>query len=1409
MVGKLRHYIKLFFTAAGKWRYARIAAAGLIVLSVVLPVVTILIDSKSYALSAKEQSLVGKPNTNLTAKLSYDAKQKAWLFNNLEKPASSKNEVEALLRAQAGGGGADDTTLYSATLPANPKQGITYTDNATNLSFTLKPQFKKGQGKLVDNRLIYPMADDAKAVYTIKSNGLKEDIILGKNIGNELTYSYTLDLPKELDARIQKDGTVGIYSINPTLITAKTSQDSDAEKLRTARQAAPKDYLAFGLPAPVIIDAKGKHVPGTFSLIGDTLTVHARGLSKLSYPLTIDPSVVITSSSDFASGSGDGMIDFTSADQISRGSTSGGTVGAWSTTTSFNSILGNRSTVGSVIYNGYVYLIGGYNGITRADAAYAPINSNGTLGSWTATTTLPEVRAQMRAIAYNGFMYVLGGSNGAGTFYDTVRYAPINSNGSLGAWSSTTSFSGVRGSAAAVTYGNYMYILGGEYNNYASSRNDIQYAAIKADGTLGSWVSAGTMTTERSGMGSVAYNGYLYITGGNDTSGNIYNLAQKAKINDDGTLGAWTNEPNLPTVLSAGLNSATFYNGYIYIAGGWNGGWTGVATQTDIVYYARIQANGSLSPWRTTTSFSTTRQVGALLAYNNRLYILGGEKADNTNYYSDVQYAVINSPGSTTPFATSGNTFTTTRRGAQTLVYNGYLYVMGGDNGSTPVNTIQVASIASDGTIGSFSATTAFTTNRTYFAAVAYGGYMYVMGGCSSAYSSCTTAGNNLATTYRAPISDNGTIGTWTNTNMQALPAARYGIAAVAYNGYMYVMGGLNGSTFSNTIYYHAISATDGSMSGAWSTSSRTLPASMAYMQAIAYGGNLYVAGGCSAGALTCTTSRNTIHYAPFGTSGELSSTLTASGTFTTARGDFGFTAVNGILYLTGGRTNTTYYNDTQFAPINTDGTSGTWSIVSGATLATTRYGIGMTSSDGNVYVTGGYNGSTYYNNVQIAAVNNGGGGAVGSWATDSTDTFTTARTQGQTVTYNGYIYVLGGYNSGGANLNTVQYAPLNTDGTVGAWTATSNFTNARRTFSAAAMNGYLYILGGQGGTYYKDIQYAKINADGSIGSWASAGSNVSNGGQGACLVAHNGYVYSLGGWDGSTDHNSVRYAAQNTNGTIGSWQNGTSFTTGRSNLNCLAHGNYLYILGGETSVGQSDVQYALINANGSIGSWAYTTSFNLGRANLAAFSYNGFMYIAGGVDSTTTNVDRNDMQYAPINANGTIGEWRQTNPISDSSYMDMVAYRGYVYAPSQTTANSNTRYASLNSIARKGTFNKRVDTGMLGRIVDISYGGTLPGGSVQIGYRTAEEDGVFGELKNAQFPGFAEACIGAYGNARYVWLSVSLDDATNGTFGDSNLATLTDITVTYSPIHPETDYRLQGGKTLITGTLSALDTCG
>ncbi len=188
-------------------------------------------------------------------------------------------------------------------------------------------------------------------------------------------------------------------------------------------------------------------------------------------------------------------------------------------------------------------------------------------------------------------------------------------------------------------------------------------------------------------------------------------------------------------------------------------------------------------------------------------------------------------------------------------------------------------------------------------------------------------------------------------------------------------MGGLNGSTFENDIQYHTIGAS-GAISGAWTTSVRTISTARAYFGATVYSGVLYIAGGCTAGALTCTRTANDIQYGTIGLSGAIGSDLTGSGaltvngtSFTNARGQLGMAVVNGYMYITGGWNGTTRYNDLQFAAISsTNGSVGTWTTSADTTLLNAVSSQAVTASNGFIYALGGYDGTNPIQQCSISA---------------------------------------------------------------------------------------------------------------------------------------------------------------------------------------------------------------------------------------------------------------------------------------------------------------------------------------------------------------------------------------------------------------------------------------------------------
>ena len=140
----------------------------------------------------------------------------------------------------------------------------------------------------------------------------------------------------------------------------------------------------------------------------------------------------------------------------------------------------------------------------------------------------------------------------------------------------------------------------------------------------------------------------------------------------------------------------------------------------------------------------------------------------------------------------------------------------------------------------------------------------------------------------------------------------------------------------------------------------------------------------------------------------------------------------------------------------------------------------------------------------------------------------------------------------------------------------------------------------------------------------------------GATSVVANGYVYEIGG---VANPNAVEFAAINpTNGTLGAWSSTTSLPTGESGATSVVANGYIYEIGGVAD--PNAVEFAAINpANGTLGAWTSTTPLpslpvNLGKSGATSVVANGYIYEIGGV------ANPNAVEFAAINANGTLGAW-------------------------------------------------------------------------------------------------------------------------------------------------------------------------
>ncbi len=1280
---RAKQTLKKHVKHVGYARWARALVALVLLSSLAIPAFSWIDGMKAYAISPKTEKVIGTANKNLSSKFSYDQQGNKWQFNKngvallaaniakQQKGGDSEGVAGALSQLtaqQVGGGGKDDTSLYSVDLPTKAKQGITYYDNVNRLSFSMVPDFPMRDGKLVQDRVVYPFVDGGQIIYTAKANGLKEDIVLSKYIGDTLRYSYDLKLPDTLAAKLLSDGSIGIYSASPALYgNINLSNDQDKTRIMDARKNGTKDYLMFTIPAPFIKDQNGNAGHTKYLLNGNRLTVVADQLRNLAYPLTVDPSVTVTSSSEFTNNSNnEGMAAYDTSGQISRGGITGGTTGVWDNAggTAFTT---KRSSQGSVAYNGYLYVLGGQtSGGTRlSDVQYAAIDGNGNVGTWQPTSSFTNARANLQAVAYNGYMYILGGtSSGTSVLYNDVQYAPIcdgdlntggcsagaGNKGKLGTWRYTynsassgsfvNGFTSARYSHNVQIYNGYLYVMGGCTDTNSGLKtcqtigSDVQYAAVNANGTVGTWTSAntGAAFTARYGFAAVTYNGYIYVMGGCtavDGLGNcstLTNATQYAAINSTGTLGAWATSATTFTTARYQF-SATVYNGYIYISGG-------NATYND-VQYAPINANGTLGTWLSTTTFNTGGRFDHVMTqYSGYLYITGGCDSNaagcnsGNNYLTDTRKAKVDTAGVTSSYSAAAN-------------YDA-------------------------------------TTPRTAFATATYGNYIYVIGGNAN-----TTGGGGVGTTRYAQMAADGSL-TWntTSSNFNNLSGGshgcagagscpgRIGLAAAAYNGYLYIAGG-NSSGGATTDWSDVQSAV------------------------ICTAANVPVVGCVGPGDL-----RNwTTIFADYTNN---SMTYTS----TNGRGHSAMVIYNGVMYIIGGANagGTTLYSQIYQSTLTTTGGAGNFSLATtGLPSGAGRKGVKAFVASNKLYIMGGGNGGGWSskignepNDAQFIPINASGaldnvtgwkdanaainGGSGSSFlAAGNLDSHTATVSNGQ-------VYVASGLNSSGIAQTVVYRAVINANGSLGSWSTTAAYSGIRYGTGALVVNGFLYIIGGcsqanilgtidcnSPGQILNDYQYTRINNGGSgtTGSWtAQTTSGAGRADHGA--TEYNGYLYVVGGCTSkgiSTAHAcsgitpDTRYASIASDGTIGAWTAGTALPADRGGLVSLTYNGYIYAIGGCLASGtnactsySNNVLYApicdgVLNTNGctagagnigKIGNWSQAGTFTTGRFGHSAVIYNGYMYVMNGCSdmSGTQNCTtfQSDVQYAAINSNGTVG---------------------------------------------------------------------------------------------------------------------------------------------------------------------------
>lgn len=295
-----------------------------------------------------------------------------------------------------------------------------------------------------------------------------------------------------------------------------------------------------------------------------------------------------------------------------------------------------------------------------------------------------------------------------------------------------------------------------------------------------------------------------------------------------------------------------------------------VVVQDDIVYliggvdgvdflssteFARIQKDGTLSPWQPGPGMNMPRGFFEAVVDNGWVYVVGGGNGPNGhNLLRSVERAKIQRDGSLGPWILESSEMVVPRRCSKVVVASNKIFSFGGFGGAL-LDTVERAGIGADGIVGAWQLDREAMTIPRYVNGVkSFGNDVYVIGGHDQ------NQGIGVASVEWSRIGADGAFGKWKAT--QAMQLGRYALATASHDRFLYAMGGITGAEYTSTIE-RSVRGSNGEL-GPW-TNTTPLPYPLASFSAVTHGKFIYVLGGTNLSGYS-----RAVHVATFNANGEI-----------------------------------------------------------------------------------------------------------------------------------------------------------------------------------------------------------------------------------------------------------------------------------------------------------------------------------------------------------------------------------------------------------------------------------------------------------------------------------------------------------------------------------------------------------
>lgn len=449
----------------------------------------------------------------------------------------------------------------------------------------------------------------------------------------------------------------------------------------------------------------------------------------------------------------------------------------------FSSRFSARFGHTSVVLNGLMFVIGGFDGDYRNDVWSSPDGVH-----WTQRTANAGFsgRTNHASVVLNGLMYVIGGVSGVELKNDVWSSADGIT------WTQETAAApfSTRQYHAAVTINGKMYVIsGGVGADVWSSTNGIAWALETAAAEF----------NNRTGHAAIALNGMVYMIGGQESAADkndvwawpagdvvvktaptldtiVSDLCQRAGLlwsNPVVTVPAddsWTLETADAGFAVRIYPAAVALDSVMYLIGGQGG--------SSVFNDVWSSPDGANWVQKTVAADFAARYGHAAIALNGLMYVIGGAYGLTLN--NDVWSSM---DGVTWTQETAAADFSARYMHAA-VVLDSVLYVIGGYDGDYKNDVWSSV----DGINWTQQTAAAGFTPRAYLGAVAVNGLIYVIGG--------QDASGYINDVWSSPDGIS-----WTLVTATAGFSARDSRAAVALDGLMYVIGGWDAVGFNSDVW--------------------------------------------------------------------------------------------------------------------------------------------------------------------------------------------------------------------------------------------------------------------------------------------------------------------------------------------------------------------------------------------------------------------------------------------------------------------------------------------------------------------------------------------------------------------------------------------------------------------------------